>query len=364
MLAQNLLGNNYAKMGRFFQAIFLLLALWSFYWAHIHEMFVWNKTFIESISSSLSYVLLYSLSLFAIISFEFYFRRIHRVSTTSSQNVEYTLANDGFLNHAQANFQKKPSKTIGGLFIIPGALLLISSFIMASTILAFIGLSLTFWGAILFYARSTNFVPSNVVMASTFPSYVTLDRIISDIDCTGKAIYLPPYPKDSYLPEYLSGIKDLVVFVSIDDSVVRPPIEAIGQKRFMIKDPDGIFITPPGSGILAIFEKQLNLDFSKINKEQLYEYLPNLTVEVLEFASKFEVDDENRLVHVKITNSVYQSLYSKEHDLTSVLSVGCPLVSAIACALAKTTGKSVVISKSNISLDLQNIEFWYRIVEG
>ena len=36
--------------------------------------------------------------------------------------------------------------------------------------------------------------------------------------------------------------------------------------------------------------------------------------------------------------------------------------SAIACALAKTTGRPVTITKDQISPDLQTIDTWYRII--
>ncbi len=84
----------------------------------------------------------------------------------------------------------------------------------------------------------------------------------------------------------------------------------------------------------------------------------------LELASNFEIAAEKELIHVKITDSVYKDLYSIEHELKSVHSVGCPLTSAVACALAKTTGKVVTITKSIVSPDLRTIEIWYQTVEG
>jgi len=40
---------------------------------------------------------------------------------------------------------------------------------------------------------------------------------------------------------------------------------------------------------------------------------------------------------------LYESLYKTEHPYRSVSVLGCPVVSAVACALAKTTGKTVFI---------------------
>jgi hypothetical protein len=72
---------------------------------------------------------------------------------------------------------------------------------------------------------------------------------------------------------------------------------------------------------------------------------------------------ENDQVYLKIVDSVYKNLY-REERLTSVHFLGCPLVSAISCAIAKTTGKIVTISRDRISPDGRTLEVWYRFIEG
>jgi len=73
---------------------------------------------------------------------------------------------------------------------------------------------------------------------------------------------------------------------------------------------------------------------------------------------------EKNQVHLKIFDSIYKNLYSREQNLKSAHFLGCPLVSAIACAIAKTTGKIVTIDKDSLSPDGQTIEVWYRFIEG
>ncbi|MGD2066539.1 MAG: hypothetical protein PVI43_05155, partial [Candidatus Bathyarchaeota archaeon] len=135
---------------------------------------------------------------------------------------------------------KTPVHGIGISFFVVGALLLIVSYVFASTTLALIGLSLTFWGALFFFVKSTKFVKSTILDASILPSYTTLDRILADMKYEGKSIYIPPYPKDAYLPEHLGGMKDQLVFISVKDSTTTPSIEEMAQKRFQIKNPKGI----------------------------------------------------------------------------------------------------------------------------
>lgn len=366
MLNQQLWQISDVKKVRVIQVFFLFLTLWFFFWAHIYEMQFWNKTFVESIQSEILNVSLYSISLVAILVFEVYLRRSRPAATgySASTILEHPRTEKEILKNEPVKAQKNPTNKIGATFIAIGTLLLISSLLIASTILAFIGLGLTFWGALFLFVRSNKFVRKVVLDASVTASYTTLDRMVTDLNYAGKALYIPPYPKDAYLPEYLGGIKDLVVFISANDSMSIPPIEEIGKKRFMVKNPKGICISPPGSGLVNVFEKELKVDFSKINQESFQDYLSPVIVDVLELATGFELEYETGLIHVTFSTSVYQDLYSKEKNLKSVHYVGCPLASAVACILAKTTGKVVTIAKIDFSMGFKNIEVWYQLVEG
>jgi hypothetical protein len=84
----------------------------------------------------------------------------------------------------------------------------------------------------------------------------------------------------------------------------------------------------------------------------------------LDLAKEFEINPENDLIHIKIVDSVYNELYSTKQGFKSIHSIGCPLTSAVACALAKTTGKLVTIFKDAVSPDLETIEVWYKTLEA
>ena len=71
--------------------------------------------------------------------------------------------------------------------------------------------------------------------------------------------------------------------------------------------------------------------------------------------------EENR-VQLKITDSIYKTLY-QEADLKSVRFLGTPLESAIACAIAKSTGKPVFIQDSKFDSETDIIEISYIIRE-
>ena len=260
--------------------------------------------------------------------------------------------------------ERKPSGKIGFVLLIIGTLALVGSFVNTSTILAFIGLGLTFWGALFLFVRPIKFVKGSLLDSTAISSYTTIDRMILDLNYKGKPIYIPPYPKEAYLPEYLKGLKEMIVFIPAEDVVAMPTIEEMAEKQFLLKNPKGICIAPPGYGLVSLFERELKTEFTQIKLDELYDALPAIIINNLELAKEFEINPEKDLIHIKIIDSVYQDLYSSEQSIKSIHSIGCPLTSAIACALAKTTGKLVAIVKDMISPDSKTIEMWYQTLEA
>jgi len=257
-----------------------------------------------------------------------------------------------------------PSGKIGIIFIVPGALSLIFSILNNSQVLAFIGLGLTFWGALFFFVRPIKYVKSSLLDSTAISSYSTIDRIIKDLKYKGKSYYIPPYPKEVYLPEHLKGLKNMIVFISADSGPDMPSIEEMAKSGFLLENPKGICVAPPGLGFLTQFEKELRTDITKLDLKELCETLPPIILENFQLAKEIEMKTEKNQVHLKIFDSIYTNLYGREQNLKSVHFLGCPLISAITCAIAKTTGKIVTIYRDNVSPDGQTIEAWLRFVEG
>ncbi|MEM2463585.1 MAG: hypothetical protein QXY07_02760, partial [Candidatus Bathyarchaeia archaeon] len=193
--------------------------------------------------------------------------------------------------------------------------------------------------------------------------YKTIDRIIADFKYKGRSYYIPPYPKDVYLPEYLKGLKDPVVFISADTGGM-PSLEELAKSKFLLANPNGICVAPPGLGILTQLEKELGKDTSKLQLTELCETLPPVVVENLRLARKLEMEVKENVVYFRMLDSVYKGLYAGEEKMKSVHLLGCPLASAIACALAKASGKTVTIQRVDASIDGQTVEVQYRMVES
>ena len=265
---------------------------------------------------------------------------------------------------SQLNAMKaKSSSRIGIVFAVPGILSLVFSILTDSQVLAFIGLGLTFWGALFFLVRPVAYVKGSLLGMTTVTLYSTVDRIIKDLDYEGKGLYVPPYPKNAYLPEHLKGLKETIVFIPADANSGTPSIEEIASSKFITKKPRGICITAPGSALADQFEKMLETDLTKMNLDDLCASLPQIILENFQLAKEIQMKTEDHRVILKTVDSVFKNLYA-EQGPKSVRLLGCPLASAVASALGKATGKATQIESISTSPDVQTIEVSYGFKEG
>jgi hypothetical protein len=249
-------------------------------------------------------------------------------------------------------------------FIASGILSIIIAVYYESQIFAFIGLGLTFWGALFILITPKRYVEGSLLDSAAIPSYLTIDRIINDLKYKGRGYYTPPYPKDVYLPAHLKGLKDVVFYVSAEGEENMPSIEEIAESKFMLQNPKGVLVIPPGLGLLTQIEKKTNVDFAKMPIGELCEILPRLILDNFSLAKEITMTIEENQIKLKLSDSIYKNLYSSENDLKSISILGCPVVSAIACALAKASGKPVTIQKQNVELGGSTIKVLYRIAES
>lgn len=361
-----------SKIVRLLQLGFLMSALWFVFWTHIYPMTASNVPFGETLNFQVN-MIFYAISFGAIIYIELWTRRLpthvqRRVITPSTSLSAMNTVNSIQENDFSSNDLNKsrgiPSNAIAFGLLAVGIVLLLISVLNSLTTVAFVGLCVTFWGILFLFARSTKFVKSNLLGATAHSFYTTIDRMVDDFNYSGKAFYVPSYPQEAYLPEYMKGLKESVLFISAKDETSMPNIEELAKKRFVVKNPEGICITPPGFRLLNLFEKELKMNFSTLDSEGLYDSLQIIILKNLELAKSFEIETEKELIHAKIGGSVYMDLYSNQQNLRSVRFVGDPLVSAVASAIAKKTGKLVTIAKSEFSVNLKTIDVWYQTVEG
>jgi hypothetical protein len=258
------------------------------------------------------------------------------------------------------------SSRIGVILLILGALSFISSVFSFNQVLALIGLGLVFWGALFLLIRPMRHVESSLLCSSAVSMYSTIDRMLRDLMYFGRKYYvppyyIPPYPAGVYGPKHLMGLKDMVVFFSLGDDNAMPSVDEMAKGKFMLKEHKGLLITPPGLGLLEQIEASSNVDFSGIGLDETCNILPQIILANFGLAEGIQIELAENKVSLKILDSVYRNLYS-DNNLKSVWLLGCPISSAVACALAKASGKIIaIINQRRSSKDLA-IEVQYSFL--
>lgn len=260
------------------------------------------------------------------------------------------------LRHELWKHKSEPSVTVVYGLLLSGIISLIASIVYLSSILAFIGLGLTFWGALLVFIKPTKYVKASLLDSTAISSLMAIDKIVAYLNYSGKAIYLPP--------KYLKALKSGTVFIPAEKDLIIPPAEEVAEEKLFLKNPQGICLTPPGLDLANLYENKLGKDFAKVNLNYLQNNLPKLFIEDLEIAKNFEMNKKNDTIQVKITGSIYRNFCKEARRLSNVCnSFGCPLCSSIAIALTRATGKPIIIEKTDLTKDKNTIEVYYQIIE-
>jgi len=261
---------------------------------------------------------------------------------------------------------QEPYKLIGCTILLFGALSLFFSIFYEHTVLALIGLGLTFWGALTLYITTEKYVKEILLDSTLLPTLANMDKILTELGYQGKAVYLPP--------KYLKDPETSKVYIPKNKNTRLPTPEEIQQKedKTFLKNPEVALITPPGISLSKLLEQTLGTTFTKVKLENLQKNLSKLFIEDLEIAENLEIQTKPTeaaqkvadTIHVKITNSIYKDLCKEARRLTHICgSIGCPICSAIACAIAKASGKPVTIEKTESTEDGKVIDAFYRIIE-
>jgi hypothetical protein len=249
----------------------------------------------------------------------------------------------------------KASSRVGYVFLCFGIIAFALSIIYGSSILAFIGLGLALWGGLFLFIKPSRYVKVNLLNSAIISSLTAIDEILTELNYHGQGIHLSP--------RQLKALKEVVVFIPTREGILVPKTQEVAQEKVFI-NPQGIFLTPPGQGLLSLYEKQLGIDLLKTNLDYLITNLPKLLVEDLEIVEELQISQYEDKVYIKIREPIYKGLCSQVKNHTNIcLRLGCPLCSSIACAIAKASGKAVVFERHEFSADGKTIEIWYRLIE-
>lgn len=264
-------------------------------------------------------------------------------------------------------------KAIGLILLVLGAASLLAAIVYSSSIPALIGLGLIFWGIIVSYIQSDEYVKKTILNSTSITLLTALDETLRTLDCKGKPIYLPP--------KYLNDPESTKVYVPKLETGTLPSPDTTQKLEMQPtqKSPQGILITPSGAELARLLETELGTSLLRINLEDLLRRLPKTLIENLEIVNDCEIQlfakkraeqseesDQTSQgdIFVKFITTTYRDTCKRAAQLPTIFSnIGCPLSSALAVAFSKATGNPVMIKTQRISEDGETSETEYIVIK-
>ena len=256
------------------------------------------------------------------------------------------------------------SAIAGGVFLAAGIVSFVLAFFGNFQVLGLIGLGLTFWGALFLLVSPSSYIEASVLASVVLPVYQVVDRALEGSAVAKKAYYFPSYPQEVRLPDYLKGLKDTVAFIPTNESSEMPAVEEMAGGKLYVTGAKGVLVTAPGADLLVQIENKTRIDLSKMELVDLLESFPRLVLDNIPIAKTIKLAQNQDQVMLTIVESPFLKLFNPENNLRSIGLLGCPIASAIACALAKVTGKRVFIQSLKVIPDLKTTQVIYDILEG
>ena len=226
------------------------------------------------------------------------------------------------------------------------------------TIPVIIGLGLVLWGIITRYLTSQEYVKKEFLASLAIANYSSIDRVFKEMGLVQRAIYLPA--------QYLNDIGSNLVFLTKNINDKLPSSERVMlEDQLNVGVEKGKLLSPPGHGIAKLIEKCLGTSFTKVNLNFLIQNLRKVVTENLELVKDFRIKAQNNSVQILFEDTIFGDigLYGAGKFSKIIELIGCPFSSAVACALAKATGKPTVISQYQRLKGRNAVNVTYQLLE-
>jgi hypothetical protein len=251
--------------------------------------------------------------------------------------------------------QDATTVVIIGIALMTGVVMIVFSALNSSSFLAVIGVSVAFWSMLLLFFTPTKHAFLDLLKASASASGSNIERSLIEFDLGEKGVYLPP--------QNLRNFESSLVFVPKTSQTPLPTADEASDKLFAEKK-TGLFFTPPGLALSAMFENELGLSFRKISLPQMQSSIKRLFVN-LKFAEDVQIQIQERVITLTVTSSIFNTLCheTRNNQPRTHTQVGCILASAFACAFAKASDKPITIQSDTLNPDNKTLIVEYRMEE-
>ncbi len=242
------------------------------------------------------------------------------------------------------------SRLLSAIMFSIGVLVIILSIVFGSSNLAFIGLGLLFFGPILGYIRTEDYVKKVLLDTTVLSQTATLNELVQKLGYAGHSVYLPP--------KYFQDPNTQKVYMSKQKETRLPTPEQIQELMSFTESGNGILFTPVGGELTKLFEKMIERNLVGVDLRYLQENLPKVLIE-LEIARSVSIRNTGNSVSVTMEDCRFAAL-TEQSTFNGICVKNSPLASAIACSLTKATGQPLIIVAEKVGINGRDmaIEFY------
>lgn len=185
-------------------------------------------------------------------------------------------------------------------------------------------------GVVMIFTSLEPYMKTRAATEAIYSLLEIVEEFLDTLNATGKAVFIPP------TPDQTRGM----VFIFTAGHSNLPDLKKLIDGKELICE-EGVLLPSPGSSLLRLYEEELG-DLRRIDFPYLVEWLPKVLVNGLKLAERVEITRLDDTVKVAITGTVFNYLHQRRESIKVVCeTMGCPLESSIAQAIAKNTGRLV-----------------------
>jgi len=235
-------------------------------------------------------------------------------------------------------------RVLGVSLVAFGVLIAVASAVVGAASLSGLGLASFLIGLLLVYLHSRPSFGPELVEASLLSSLANVERILRELGPSTKAIYL----------RTIDRLDVPMVFFPLEENPAPPAgLSLSGEDNLLVIDSDnahktGLLLEAPGASLLALMEKELDLNFIDLGNEDFLNAIRLGMVESLEVAADVKGAVTQDGVKLRIRDgplrNMSRSILKLAPNVASRL--GCPICSVAICAAVRAIKKDLILEET------------------
>ena len=232
---------------------------------------------------------------------------------------------------------------VGTFLVAFGGIIAFFSYLMAVVPMLAFGLGSLLIGIMVLYLSESRNLEYDYGADSTIPSLLNVEKLLHDLDLTERGIYLPPTEAD--MPK-------VFIPMVLTPSTRKPSLELNKSRRIFVtvgKNPEdrGVLLESPGVGLLSAIERTLGTSLKNLSPESLAASLDSAFKALgIAEATSLSTSDDSMEIQMQLSRIDKAEIRLRNLAPRLTTQIGTSLVSALAVAVSKSTGKYVTLKSA------------------